>query len=826
MQTVGVEKQTFSDSTRTSSNGLTCLFLEKVLKPEFYGWTEFYCIFMKNMISKLKITSGILHVFIFGFSALLFFNSCVSDAGDSKTQKVPEKVDYNFHVRPILSDNCFVCHGPDANARQANLRLDTEEGAFAMLKDYDHKQAFVKGNPEESIAYLKITSLDSAEMMPPPTSNLKLSDYEIRVIEKWIKQGAEYKTHWAFIPPDRPTLPKTEDEDWVNNEIDYFILNKLEHEGLSPNGRAKKEQLLKRVSFDLTGLPPTIEMQEAFLSDNSDDAYEKAVDQLLASKHYGEKMTLHWLDIARYADSHGYQNDGLRTMWPWRDWIIHAFNENYSYEKLIIWQLAGDLLPEKNMEALLATGFNRNHKITQEGGAIDEEYRVEYVSDRTNTFGKAFLGMTMECAKCHDHKYDPISTEEYYSTSAFFDKVPEAGLARGLGVVFADAPKIRITSEMKEEIFTFMNKRDTGSVEVMVMADSSGIRDTYILNRGAYDAKGKVVNYGTPESILAFDTTRFESNRLGLAKWLLAEENPLTSRVFVNRIWMEFFTQGIVKSVGDFGMQGDLPSHPELLDWLSVDFRENGWDIKRLVKQIVTSATYMQSAVLGKNKLKKDPENILLSRMNRSRLTAEFIRDMVLASSGLLNDEIGGRSVKPYQPAEIWEVASSGRGSLRKYIQDHGDQLYRRGIYTFIKRTVPPPVMLTFDSSPRDHCEEKRQSTNTPLQALIMLNDPMVLEASRVMAERLNVENLSKEEKIKKAFKLIICRNPKEEELSLLSTYMDENLELFEREPDNAVKFLNVGEYPASQNRQEVSVAALMQVIHTIYNMEEAIMKT
>ncbi len=753
--------------------------------------------------------------------------SCGSDkAALSSEKKIPDQVDFNFHVRPILSDNCFACHGPDANARQADLRLDTEKGAFSALKDYEHAFPFVKGKPEESLAYLKMTSSDTAEMMPPPASNLKLSDYEIAIIEKWIRQGAEYKPHWAFITPEKPELPVVKREDWAHNEIDYFILQKLDEAGLAPNEVAGKQQLLKRVAFDLTGLPPSLEMQEAFLKDDSEDAYEKVVDQLLSSKHYGEKMALHWLDIARYADSHGYQNDGFRTMWPWRDWIIHAFNENYSYEKLIIWQLAGDLLPEDNLEALLATGFNRNHKITQEGGAIDEEYRVEYVSDRTDTFGKAFLGLTMECAKCHDHKYDPISMEGYYGTSAFFDKVPEKGLAGGLGVIFADAPKIKITPQIKEEILTFINNRDTGSVEVMVMADSAGVRQTHILERGAYDAKGKVVDYATPMAVLPFDSTKYPKNRMGLAKWLLSEKNPLTARVFVNRIWMEFFTQGIVKTVGDFGMQGDLPTHPELLDWLAVDFRENGWDIKRLVKQIVTSATYMQSAVVDQTKLKKDPENIYLSRMHRSRFKAEFIRDMVLASSGLLNDEIGGRSVKPYQPEEMWEVASSGRGSLRRYVQDHGDQLYRRGIYTFIKRTVPPPVMLTFDSSPRDHCEEKRQSTNTPLQALIMLNDPTVLEASRVLAERLDAEGLSDIEKISTAFKLIICRDLKPEEEKLLLGYFDESKGLFENDPEKAQKFITVGEYPAKEDRDAVSVAALMQVIHTIYNMEEAIMKS
>ncbi|MEQ8335749.1 MAG: PSD1 and planctomycete cytochrome C domain-containing protein [Cyclobacteriaceae bacterium] len=755
------------------------------------------------------------------------FISCQDGTSDTSANlKVPEKVDFNFHVRPILSDKCFACHGPDANARQADLRLDTEEGAFKPLKDYDNQFPFVKGKPEESIAFLKITTSDTAEMMPPPEFNVHLSDYEIRVIEKWIKQGAEYKPHWAFIPPEKAELPRVNDEDWVKNEIDYFVLARLEEMGLSPNEMADKTYLLKRVSFDLTGLPPTLEMQEAFLADDSEDAYEKVVDQLLANKHYGEKMAVHWLDLARYADSHGYQDDGYRTMWPWRDWVIHAFNENYSYDRLVTWQLAGDLIPDQNIETQLATGFNRNHKITQEGGVIDEEYRIEYVTDRTNTLGKTFLGLTMECAKCHDHKYDPISQEEYFSTFAFFDKVPEKGIVGTIDASFADPPSIRITNEMKEEILTFINNRDTSAVEVMVMKDSVGIRDTHVLERGNYDAKAKVVSFGTPEAIMEFDTTRFEPNRLGLANWLLSEDNPLTARVFVNRLWTEFFTRGIVKTVGDFGMQGDLPTHPELLDWLAVDFRKNGWDIKRLVKQIVTSATYTQSAVVNKKHLKKDPENIYLARMHRSRMKAETIRDMVLASSGLLNPEIGGPSVKPYQPDGMWEVASSGRGTLEKYVQDHGDELYRRGIYTFIKRTVPPPVMLTFDASSRDQCEEKRHSTNTPLQALVMLNDPTVLEASRVLAERLNTELISDEERVSKAFRSIICRPVKDTERKLLMDYLGEQKAVFGENPQKASAYITVGEYPIIEDRDEVAVAALMQVIHTIYNMEEAIVKS
>ncbi len=739
---------------------------------------------------------------------------------------VPQVIDYNFHVRPILSDKCFACHGPDEKQRKADLRLDTPEGAYAALKDYKDKHAVVKGKPQESVAFLRMVSEDSSEMMPPPEANLRVSENEIKIIKKWIEQGAEYKPHWAFVPPVKPSLPAVQNESWVNNEIDYFVLQKLESIGLDPNEEADKARLLKRVSIDLTGLPPTLEMQEAFFNDSDENAYEKVVDKLLASKHYGEKMSVHWLDVARYADSHGYQDDGLRTMWPWRDWVIHAFNQNYSFEKFLTWQLAGDLIPDKNPETLLATGFNRNHKITQEGGVIDEEYRIEYVTDRTNTLGKAFLGLTFECAKCHDHKYDPISQKDYFSTFAFFDKVPEKGIQGTIDASFADPPKMRISDEMIDELLTFINKKDSADVEVMVMKDSVGIRTTHLLNRGNYDAKGEIVTFGTPKAVMEFDTTRFAPNRLGLAHWLLSEEHPLTSRVFVNRIWQEFFTQGIVKTVGDFGMQGDLPTHPELLDWLAVDFRENGWDIKRLVKQLVMSATYRQSAVVNKKKLDIDPENFYLARMHRTRFKAETIRDVVLANSGLLNPEIGGPSVKPYQPDGIWEAASSGRGLLQKYVQDHDENLYRRGIYTFIKRTVPPPVMLTFDASNRDQCEVNRLATSTPLQALIMLNDPTVLEAARVLAEQLDTQHKEAKSKVEEAFRRIVCRAPRQNEIDLLVGYYEEQLQHFGSKPDLAATFIDVGEYPAKEGRDEVAVAALMQVVHTIYNMEETITKS
>ena len=735
-----------------------------------------------------------------------------------------DSVDYNLHIRPILSDRCFKCHGPDGAQRKAGLRLDTPEGAYAALKDDPEGHVIVPGDPDHSEVYLRIATADTSIIMPPVKSNLKLSELEIEYIRKWISQGAVYKKHWAFIPPTSQPIPTVDKPEWPINPIDNFILTRMEESGLSPNEPADRDRLLKRVSFNLTGLPPSLEMQDKFLSDESPDAYEKAVDGLLAMPAYGEKMATYWMDIARYADSHGYQDDGLRTMWPWRDWVIHAFNENYSYDKFITWQLAGDLLPNPTKEQLLATGFNRNHKITQEGGVIDEEYRIEYVTDRTNTFGKAFLALTFECAKCHDHKYDPILQKDYFSAFAFFNQVPEKGLVGDITLAsLADPPNMKITTEDVNSILQFINKRDTAAVPVMIMQDMPKRRPTFVLKRGVYDAPGDPVVPGLPTAILKYDTLKYGSNRLGLAKWLVDPANPLTSRVFVNRMWQETFGRGLVKTSGDFGMQGEMPSHPELLDWLAVDFVAHGWDIKRLMKQMVMSATYRQSSVVREDKLKIDPDNHLLARGPRIRMSAETIRDMALKSSGLLVPDVGGPSMKVYQPKGIWESSTSGRGVLSRYVQDHGENLYRRGLYSFIKRTVPPPGMLVFDGSNRDLCEVNRLRTNTPLQALVIMNDPIMLESSRVFAERLSGQGDDAHQQISTAFRSILCRNARENELAILTSYYEDELKEFQAEPGKAKELISIGEYKLQEGEDVVKVAALMQVIHTMYNMEEAI---
>lgn len=754
------------------------------------------------------------------FWALIGWTTWGCQQRENQQADASGETDYNYHIRPILSDKCFKCHGPDANTREAGLRLDTPEGAYAALKENPHARALVPGSPAASEIYLRITAKDISQKMPPAEANLDLTDEEIRLIKKWIEQGGKYKPHWAFIPPQKTTLPKA-DKDWVRNEIDHFTYPKMRSAGLKPSEEAGREALLKRVSLDLTGLPPSVEMQDRFLKDKSPDAYEKMVDELLKSRHYGERMALDWMDVARYADSHGYQDDGLRTMWPWRDWVIHAFNQNYSYKRFVTYQLAGDLIKDRNTESILATGFNRNHKITQEGGVIDEEYRSEYVTDRTNTFGKAFLSLTFECAKCHDHKYDPISQKAYFSTYAFFNQVPEKGLFGTIDASFADPPNLKIGREEVQGILNFISKKDTADVYVMVMKDSAGLRKTHILERGNYDAPGAEVTAGLPEEILPFSISRYEGNREGLVKWMFAPENPLTARVYVNRLWEHFYGRGIVATTGDFGMQGDLPTHPELLDWLAVDFREHSWDIKRLVKKMVTSATYRQSSKITRQHLEKDPQNHYLARSSRTRLKAELVRDLALSSSGLLNKEIGGPSIKPYQPDGIWEKSTSGRGSLARYVQDEGADLYRRGMYVFIKRTVPPPNMLIFDASNRDQCEVNRLATNTPLQALVMLNDPVIQEASRVLAERMAGHQA--DQVLREVFRKIICREPDTKELKLLSHFWEQETARLRKLKKPGL--LKVGEYRDGPVKDYEKTVALMYTIQMIYNMEEAIVR-
>tara|TARA_B100000282_G_C31737975_1_gene494592 strand:+ start:376 stop:2640 length:2265 start_codon:yes stop_codon:yes gene_type:complete len=687
---------------------------------------------------------------------------------------IPENIDFNFHVKPIISDKCFACHGPDEKKREANLRLDTEEGLYQLTEDLN-SYVINKKNPEKSELLRRIFHENKSISMPPPESNLILTDHEKSILEKWIIQGAEWKKHWSYIKPILPSVPEVKNKDWVNNPIDNFILKNIEYNQLNISNKEEKEILIRRVYFDLIGLPPSVEEIDNFLNDNSEKAYSNLVDKLLNSENFGERMASIWMDIARYGDSHGYQDDLERVMWPWRDWVIHAYNTNLSYDKFITWQIAGDLIPNASKEQIIATGFNRNHKITQEGGVIPEEYRSEYVADRTNTTSKVMMGLTMECARCHSHKYDDISHEEYYGMYSYFNNIDEDGL-----ISYSDKapkPNITVTRNDIEKDLGFINLPDSISeVTFMVMRETENLRKTYILDRGSYDAPTKEVESMTPTAVLPINI--INSNRLDLANWFFDDENPLTSRVVVNRLWQQFFGVGIVATPDDFGSQGNRPTNPELLDWLAVTFVKDNWDTKKFIKRIVTSSTYMQSSKVNISNKKLDPENMFLSYFPRQKLTAEMIRDNILASSGLLVNKIGGPSVKPYQPKGLWdEVIGGGGGSLARYIPSTGENLYRRSVYTFWKKTVPPPSMMIFDASSRDNCEVKRQDTSTPLQSLTLMNNPEFIKAANYLSGRIFNEKISLENKIKLLYRTVTGRSPSDIEIEKLAKYYDdENL--------------------------------------------------
>jgi len=761
---------------------------------------------------------------------------------------LPDKIDFNFHIKPILSDRCFACHGPDDKARKAGVRLDDEAFVFNMLDSSNHTYILKPGNLKKSELYQRIINENEAKKMPPLESNLSLSDYEIALIKRWIEQGAEWKPHWAFIKPEKMELPKVAQKDWPQNDIDYFVLDKLEAFNRKPAGKASKEKLLRRLSFDLTGLPPTLESMDDFLSDPSNQAYPKIVDQLLASEAYGERMATEWMDLARYAETNGYHHDFERNMWPWRDWVIEAFNKNMGYDQFVTWQLAGDLLPDPTYDQQLATAFNRNNRTTQECGSLDEEFRVSYVIDRTNTFGKAFLGLTIECAQCHDHKYDPVSQKEYYQLSAFFNQVPEKGVTKSFEG--QSAPYLELPEEDIKKIQKYINDQlkieykggskqdkdkkyksnwedEMGALHepVMIMKDLDTLRPTYILERGVYDSHGEQVSHGTPESILEFGS-EYSSDRLGLAQWLFNPENPLTARVAVNRYWQMIFGRGLVNTPDDFGNQGSFPSHPELLDWLAIEFVESGWNVKNLMKLMVTSSTYQQASKTDSVQLAFDPDNKWLARGTQQRLTAEMLRDQSLEISGLLHHKIGGPSVKPYQPDGLWTQISSGGRYKRKYMNAHGEDLYRRSLYTYWKRIQPPPAMVIFDAGRRNLCTVKRQSTNTPLQALVLLNDPQFITASQALAERMIEEGGdSSRDRIAYAFRRATSRKPDVGEINILEDLFRKEMEEFQEHPERADAFLKIGEIKNKQGMNKLELASYAVVANTIINLSESLQK-
>lgn len=736
-----------------------------------------------------------------------------------------DDIEFVKDIRPVLSDACYTCHGPDPEARATELRLDQRAAALKS-------KVLSSGEMLE-----RLLSEDPHERMPPADSNRTLSDVDRAKLVAWLKAGARWPEddrHWAFIPPVRPELPALKRNDWSRNEIDHLVLSRLEQAKLTPATPADKATLLRRVTFDLTGLPPTIEELDAFLEDDSDQAYEKVVDRLLASERYGEHMALDWLEASRYADTDGYQNDRLRYMWVWRDWLISALNNNMPFDRFVTEQMAGDLLPYRNFYTQVATGFNRNHRINSEGGSIPDEWIVEYVADRVETMGTMFLGLTLTCSRCHDHKYDPITQRDFYSLFAFFNNIAEAGLGPNNGNSPPFIPVPKSWPSLSEEEAKFVEpepvkielqqvsvpRPQPGSPQtVMVLHELAEPRDTYRLNRGQYDQpdRSKKLLPATP-ALLGGWQNDWPQNRLGLAHWLMSPENPLTARVTINRIWQHYFGLGLVKTSENFGVQGEMPSHPKLLDWLATEFIQSGWDVKAMHKLIVMSATYRQSSVDSRVLLQRDPENRLLARGPRRRLSPYAIRDAALFNSGLLVEKIGGPSVKPYMPPGIWKSISNA-----KYAQDKGDKLYRRSMYTYWRRTVPPPTMMAFNAAARETCIVRTDVTTTPLQALTMLNNVTFVEAARFLAERI----LARPEgdpasRIRWAFRRVTSRQPRADEVTLLKEDLATFLKEFQSDPESAEKLLATGEKAFDQSLDVATLAAYTLVANTILNLDEA----
>ena len=1043
--------------------------------------------------------------------ALLCAVASIASASESPSgEPLPQIVQFNRDIRPILADNCFACHGPDEAKRKSKLRLDTEAGAFAVLEG---RRAIVPGNPQQSEIFRRISSDDETERMPHISSGRRLTERQIELIRRWIEQGAKWQKHWSLIPPSRPPLPKVRNTLWPRNPIDFFILERLEREGFPTSPEADKTTLIRRVTLDLTGLPPTPAEVDAFLADKSRGAYEKVVDRLLASPRYGERMAARWLDAARYADTNGYQYDGERVMWRWRDWVIEAFNRNQSFDQFTIEQIAGDMLPNATREQKIATGFNRNHRGNTEDGIVPEEYAVEYVVDRVETTSTVFLGLTLGCARCHSHKYDPFTQKEFYQLFAYFDNVPERGRAMkygnspplvaaptreqqlkqhdlerqitatqsvlrgssgkieraqrtwerrlaatepaywaprraleasfsfedtvGLkevggkvalrpgrigksaafdGTAYLDAGNIarfdigdpftisawvysdsvpdgsivskmtdsptgkgygihlnkgkvyvHLTSDwttdairleteeslipgrwhhlavtytgsrMAEGVRVYINgkaapvhihldtlyrpfrnagrefkdpfrigggagpeRRFRGQMDdvriysrtlteeeisalaageplssvavkaaserseseklalrwyflenaappeirsawsrlaaleqekdllersfptVMVMAENPTRKNTFLLIRGAYDKPGEKVEPRIP-AVLPQLPAGAANNRLGFARWLVDPANPLTARVAVNRFWQMFFGAGVVRTTEDFGVQGEPPSHPELLEWLATEFVRSGWDVKALQKLIVTSATYRQSSKATPEFAQRDPENRLLGRGPRFRLPAEMIRDQALFVSGLLAEKLGGPSVKPYQPEGLWKEISM---QDMEYKQSQGRDLYRRSLYTFWKRTIAPPMMVNFDAALRESCVVREARTNTPLQALNLMNDVTFVEAARFLGQRMMKEGgAERDSRLRHGFRLVTGRLPSAEEAGILRKSLEYHIDYFSRTPGAASTYLRHGESPADGALDPRELAAYAAVASLMLNLDETVTK-
>lgn len=765
----------------------------------------------------------------------LFSPCLVAMLVSSTTMAADEPVNFNRDIRPLLAQKCFACHGPDEESREANLRLDSFIGATA---DLDGHRALAPGRPDESELIARIESQDPDAVMPPPDTGHKLSDSQKELLRQWIADGGEYTIHWSFTRPvksDRPTVRQT---DWPANDIDYFVLARLEASQLKPAAAADRYRLIRRLALDLTGLPPTPEQTDAFAADSTDDAFTKVVDQFLASEAYGEHWARMWLDLARYADTKGYEKDRHRNIWPFRDWVIDALNQDMPFDQFTVEQLAGDLLPEPTTDQLIATAFHRNTMTNDEGGTDNEEFRVAAVKDRVDTTLQVWMGLTMGCAKCHSHKYDPISHQDYYSFYAMFNQTEDADRPDDAPVLpLPDAAQAEKMAELESRLRVLRKQQESDSdestesqikaaqkslaalrqsistVPVMKELPENRRRDTRLHHRGNFLEPGDVVE---PRVLSQFGSLPDGAprNRLGVARWLTHPDNPLTARVMVNRVWARLFGTGLVETEEDFGTQGMIPSHPELLDWLAVDFRENGWSIRKLIRRIVLSATYRQSSETTDRKLAVDPGNQLLSRGPRFRLSAEQVRDQALAVSGLLTRQAGGPSVMPPQPEGVWKSTYNALS----WQDAAGPDRFRRALYTYWKRTSPYPAMITFDAGSREVCQIRRMRTNTPLQALVTLNDPAFVEAAGALAARMDQVDGELKRKIERGFRLVLIRPPTEEERRRLISLHHELNEEFVSDPQSAQRLVQSA-------HQETGDAAMIAVANVLLNLDETLMK-
>jgi hypothetical protein len=752
-----------------------------------------------------------------------------------------QDISFNRDIRPILSNNCFACHGPDASVRKAKLRLDTEEGALA--------KAIVRGKPEESELVRRITSTEPSEQMPPRKFGKKLTPKEIELLRRWVKQGAPYAKHWSYIKPARPTLPRVNDKAWPKNGIDYFILARLERERLRPTPEADRYALVRRVSLDLIGLPPTVAEVDEAVNDKSPDWYEKLVDRLLKSPRYGEHWGHLWLDLARYADSAGYADDPPRTIWLFRDYVIKALNANKPFDQFTIEQIAGDLLPNPTEEQLIATAFHRNTLTNNEGGTSDEEFRNVAVVDRVNTTFAVWMGTTMACAQCHNHKYDPISQDEFFRFFAFFNNTEDSDKPDERPVLSKYTPeqtkeRDRLQAEIEKQkeklrwvppdiIPQATNVRIKELTEqqaavkpltVPIMHELQGKerRKTNIQHRGNFLDIGKEVSEGTPAAFPPLPPGA-PLSRLSVAKWLVSEDNPLTGRVIANRYWEQIFGIGIVSSSEEFGIQGELPFHPELLDWLATELIRLKWDTKAFIKGLVMSAAYRQASKVTPELQQRDPDNRLLARGPRFRLSAEMVRDQALYVSGLLSPKMYGPPVKPPQPTLALAAAF---GSGIDWQPSPGEDKYRRALYTTWRRSNPYPSMATFDAPNREVCTVRRVRTNTPLQALVTLNDPVYIEAAQALARKVVAEGgKTPSDKASYAFRACLSRPPQEDELKRLVTLYEKTMTQLTPFPAQAKSLATEPLGPAPQGANVVELAAWTVVGNVLLNLDEMVMK-